>query len=141
MTISNSLRQQVIKDAHYRCAYCKAPSLITGARLIMDHIFPLSLGGSDDRENLAAACYHCNEFKGAKIEALDPETQELASLFNPRIQQWNDHFSWENGGTHIMGITSIGRATVIALKLNHDYAVRARAVWIEFAWHPPTDES
>ena len=118
MTLSNSLRQQVIEDAHYRCAYCKAPSLIAGARLIMGHIFPLSLGGSDDRENLAAACYHCNEFKGAKIEALDPETQELASLFNPRMQQWTDHLSWENGGTHIIGITPIGRATVIALKLN-----------------------
>ena len=49
MTIPNSLRQQVIEDAHYRCAYCKAPSLITGTRLNMDHIFPLSLDGSDDR--------------------------------------------------------------------------------------------
>lgn len=75
MSISNALRQQVIEDANYRCVYCKALSLITGARLIMDHIFPLSFGGSDDRENLAAACYHFNEFKGAKVEALDPETQ------------------------------------------------------------------
>ena len=82
MTISNALRQQVIEDANDRCAYCKAPSFITGARLIMDHIFPLSLGGSDDCENLAAACYHCNEFKGAKIEAFDPETQQFAPLFN-----------------------------------------------------------
>ena len=38
MSISSALRQQVIEDADYRCAYCKAPSLITGARLIMDHI-------------------------------------------------------------------------------------------------------
>lgn len=59
----------------------------------MDHIFPLSLGGSDDRENLAAACYHCNEFKGAKIEAVDPETQQLAPFFNPRIHNWTDHLS------------------------------------------------
>jgi len=139
MSISSALRQQVIEDADYRCAYCKAPSLITGARLIMDHIFPLSLGGSDDRENLAAACYHCNEFKGAKIEAVDPETQQLAPFFNPRIHNWTDHLSWANSGTHIMGITPIGRPTVIALKLNHDYAVRARSVWIEFGWHPPND--
>jgi hypothetical protein len=81
-----------------------------------------------------------NEFKGAKIEAVDPETQMLSPLFNPRTHNWADHFSWANGGTHIMGITPIGRATVIALKLNHDYAVRARSVWIEFGWHPPIDE-
>jgi hypothetical protein len=34
---------------------------------------------------MTAACYHCNEFKGAKIEALDPETQQVVPLFNPRI--------------------------------------------------------
>ena len=67
MSISSALRQQVIEDADYRCAYCKAPSLITGARLIMDHIFPLSLGGSDDRENLAAA--RLNEFRGERANA------------------------------------------------------------------------
>jgi hypothetical protein len=78
MTISDALRQQVIEDANYRCAYCKAPSLITGAPLIMEHTLPRSLGGTDDRENLVAACYRCNEFKGAKIAALDPETNFAA---------------------------------------------------------------
>jgi hypothetical protein len=40
MSISSALWQQVIKDADYRCAYCKVPSLITAARLIIDRIFP-----------------------------------------------------------------------------------------------------
>jgi hypothetical protein len=140
MTISDALRQQVIEDANYRCAYCKAPSLITGAPLIMEHTLPKSLGGTDDRENLVAACYRCNEFKGAKIVARDPETQQMSPLFNPRKHRWGDHLVWENGGTHVRGLTAIGRATVVALRLNNDYAVRARSVWIEFAWHPPTDE-
>lgn len=140
MTISDALRQQVIEDAHYRCAYCKAPSLITGTPLIMEHTLPRSLGGTDDRENLVAACYRCNEFKGARIEALDPETQQIAPLFNPRQHRWLEHFVWANGGTHVQGLTAIGRATVVALRLNNDYAVRARAIWIEFSWHPPTDE-
>lgn len=34
--------------------------------------------------------------------------------------------------------TSTGRATVIALRLNNDYVVEARALWIESNWHPPT---
>jgi HNH endonuclease len=137
MTISDALRQRVIEDANYRCAYCKAPSLLTGTPLIMEHTLPKSLGGADDRENLVAACYRCNEFKGARIEALDSETQKMAPLFNPWRHFWSEHFVWENGGTHLRGLRSIGRATVVALRLNNDYAVRARMIWIEFSWHPP----
>jgi 5-methylcytosine-specific restriction endonuclease McrA len=46
----------------------------------MEHILPRSLGGTDDRVNLAAACYRCNEFKGAKTEAVDPAIQQLVQL-------------------------------------------------------------
>jgi hypothetical protein len=107
--------------------------------LVMDHILPSSLGGSDERENLAACCYRCNEFKGAKITANDPVTNESISLFNPRLQRWLDHFQWANGGTHIIGITAIGRATVLALRLNNEDVVQARAIWISLSWHPPND--
>ncbi|MEO1067785.1 MAG: HNH endonuclease [Cyanobacteria bacterium J06638_6] len=44
-------------------------------------------GGTDDRRNLEAACYRCNEFKGAKTEAIDPEAQKLLPLFNPRVDR------------------------------------------------------
>ncbi len=43
---------------------------------------------NDERENLAAACYRCNEFKGAKTEGIDPATGVLVPLFNPRLQIW-----------------------------------------------------
>jgi len=110
-SISKSLRQQVINEAGYRCEYCHTSSRLIGMPLVMDHILPSLLGGSDERENLAACCYRCNEFKGAKIKANDPVTNESISLFNPRLQRWLDHFQWANGGTHIIGITAIGRAT------------------------------
>jgi HNH endonuclease len=140
MTIPDSLRQLVIQAANYRCEYCKTSSRLTGMPLIMEHILPRSLGGTDHRDNLAASCYRCNEFKGAKTEALDPETQELVALYNPRTQFWLTHFIWGNGGTHIIGITPAGRATVIALRLNNDNVVAARSIWLEFFWHPPTDD-
>lgn len=105
----------------------------------MDHVFPRSLGGNDDCDNLAAACYRCNEFKGAKTSALDPKTQEFVALFNPRIEVWTEHFVWGNGGTHVMGLTPIGRATTIALRLNNENVVLARSIWIGFGWHPPTE--
>ncbi len=140
MSIPHSLRQQVIQTANYRCEYCRTSSKLTGTPLVMEHILPRSLGGSDERDNLAAACYRCNEFKGAKTEALDPETGQVVPLFNPRIDVWQAHFAWGNGGTHLIGITPTGRASVVALRLNNDNIVAARALWIESAWHPPGDE-
>jgi 5-methylcytosine-specific restriction endonuclease McrA len=127
-SISKSLRQQVINEAGYRCEYCRTSSRLTGMPLVMDHILPSSLGGNDERENLAACCYRCNEFKGAKITANDPVKNESISLFNPRLQRWLDHFQWANGGTHIIGITAIGRGTVLALRLNNEDVVQARAI-------------
>jgi HNH endonuclease len=138
-SISKSLRQQVINEAGYRCEYCRTSSRLTGMPLVMDHILPSSLGGNDERENLSACCYRCNEFKGAKITANDPVTNESVSLFNPRLQGWLDHFQWANGGTHIIGITAIGRGTVLALRLNNEDVVQARAIWISLSWHPPND--
>lgn len=138
MAISDKVRQQICATANYRCEYCKTSSKLTGMPLVMDHILPQVAGGSDEPENIAAACYRCNEFKGSKTHAPDPATSTLVPLFNPRQQSWTEHFSWANGGTHIVGLTPTGRATVIALRLNNDYVVEARALWIESNWHPPT---
>jgi hypothetical protein len=52
-------------------------------------------------------------------------------------KKWSDHFSWANGGTHIIGITATGRATVLSLRLNNENIVQARAIWIGLNWHPP----
>ncbi|NEP19556.1 MAG: HNH endonuclease [Leptolyngbya sp. SIO4C1] len=141
MSIPASLRQQVIAEAQYRCEYCKTSSRLTGTPLVMEHILPRSLGGNDARSNLAASCYRCNEFKGIKTHAKDPETGQLVSLFNPRQQDWNSEFTWGNGGTHILGRTPTGRATVLALRLNNEQMVEARAIWIDFGWHPPADST
>jgi hypothetical protein len=104
----------------------------------MEHIFPQSLGGNDEQENLAAACYRCNEFKGVKTHATDPQTGQLVELFNPRTQNWINYFTWVNGGTHVAGLSAIGRATVLALRLNNDNLVEARSLWMEVGWHPPS---
>jgi hypothetical protein len=106
--------------------------------LVTDHILPQSLGGATELANLAAACYRCNEFKGARTHAIDPESGELVALFNPRTQAWSDHFAWADGGTHVVGRTAVGRATVLALQLNNDLLVEARRLWSGRGWHPPT---
>jgi hypothetical protein len=139
VTISAKLCQQIITTADHRCEYCKSSSRLTGTPLVMEHILPRSLGGTDNPKNLAASCYRCNEFKGAKTHAIDPDTNQFVELFNPRMQAWKQHFVWENNGTLITGLTNIGCATVIALRLNNENIVEARTFWVEVGWHPPTD--
>jgi hypothetical protein len=36
-------------------------------------------------------------------------------------------------------ITPVGRATVVALRLNNEYVVPSRRVWGAAGWHPPAD--
>ncbi len=138
MPISEILRQQVILAADYRCEYCESSSRITGIPLVIDHIFPRSLGGDDGSSNLAAACYRCNLIKGAKINGDDIETGKQVPLFNPRLNTWHKHFAWVDGGRRLLGLTAIGRVTVVALQLNNDNLVMARSFWIAAGWHPPS---
>ncbi|MDM8557392.1 HNH endonuclease [Candidatus Parabeggiatoa sp. HSG14] len=139
MSISETLRQQVSAEAGHCCEYCRTCRRIIGMPLVIDHIIPQVKGGGDERENLAAACYRCNEFKGAKTENIDPATTTLVPLFNPRSHTWKTHFVWANGGIHLIGLTPIGRATVIALRMNNEYIVESRRLWVAMNWYPPLD--
>jgi len=66
-------------------------------------------------------------------------TQSKNAIFNSRFQIWKDHFAWANGGTHIIGLTRTGRATVIALRMNNEYIVDSRRLWVAMNWHPPLE--
>jgi hypothetical protein len=103
----------------------------------LEHILPKSSGGQSVEENLWLSCRLCNEAKGILTEAVDSENGALVPLFNPRKQDWRDHFVWSNDGTIIIGRTPTGRATVDALSLNGELRVRARTIWVEAGWHPP----
>jgi len=135
--LPEALRRQVCERAGQRCEYCHTSRRVIGMPLVLDHIVPKALGGANQPGNLCAACYRCNEYKGAKTHETDPATGTLTPIFNPRTQVWREHFAWANGGTHIVGLTPTGRATVIALRLNNEYVVEARVFWIARRWHPP----
>jgi 5-methylcytosine-specific restriction endonuclease McrA len=137
MSISEAVRQQVRERAGNRCEYCLSHQDYTMGRLQIDHIQPVVKGGIDDAHNLSLACELCNQSKWKQTEALDPETQSMVPLFNPRLQVWQEHFEWIANGTRILGLSPEGRATVLALKLNNPLAVRVRSNWIQAGWHPP----
>ena len=105
----------------------------------MEHLRPIADGGTDEEVNLWLACRNCNGFKHAKTKAIDPITQTEVALFNPRTQNWNKHFEFSEDKTKIIGKTSCGRATVIALRLNYEQAVNARKIWVKFGLYPPKD--
>lgn len=57
-----SLRFNVFKRDSYRCQICGV-SAKDGARLEVDHVYPVSRGGTDDPENLQTLCFECNRGK------------------------------------------------------------------------------
>lgn len=136
--ISNEIRQNVQDDFKNKCAYCLSDQQYVLGILEIDHIIPLSAGGTSDEDNLCLSCRLCNGYKASQTSAIDPVSQETKSLFNPRTQSWDTHFVWDESGIQIIGITECGRATVSALKLNIKIAVIVRKNWVRAGWHPPS---
>jgi len=139
--ISRATRDKIASAAHHRCEYCQTSQDISGAQMHIEHIIPLSRGGTADESNLCLACAWCNSYKWTHTHGFDPETGEEVPLFHPRTHQWHDHFRWSASGVHIIGLTAIGRATVETLKMNNAFVVPARRHWVEAGWHPPQAES
>jgi hypothetical protein len=106
----------------------------------MDHVTPLSTGGTDEYDNLALSCFHCNRKKGDRTSAVDPISGEEVPLYNPRLNDWKKHFVWSNNGLQIVGITAIGRATVTALELNRERVINIRLADRAVGRHPPVHD-
>jgi len=109
------------------------------SRFSIEHLIPLSLGGTSDEDNLWLSCPACNWYKSNKTHGRDIETETTVPLFNPREQVWREHFAWSLNGIRIIGKTPIGRATIDALKLNNELALAARRLWVAAGKFPPAD--
>lgn len=59
-----SIRRAVFERDRRTCSYCGKP--LTWSQYHCDHVEPVSRGGEDGMENLAASCEPCNRSKGAK---------------------------------------------------------------------------
>lgn len=94
----------------------------------VEHIVAKQHGGTDDPSGLAIACDRCNAFKGPNLTSIDPESRNIVLLFNPRRDNWGEHFAFE-GGT-IVGLTPTGRATVRLLQMNAPRRVQLREEWL-----------
>lgn len=132
-------RKQVIANARGYCEYCRCPDSMSSSPFALDHINPKAKGGRMTLKNLAYACEGCNGKKCDKTMAIDPLTLKLVRLFHPRKQKWAEHFDWSKDLTQVIGLTPVGRATVLALDLNRLGAVNLRRLLRRTRQHPPQD--
>jgi hypothetical protein len=82
-------------------------------------------------------CLLCNSHKGIHQQAVDPLTNQIVPLFHPVKQTWDDHFSWSENKTNIIGQTPTGRATIDLLKMNRPQLVFLREIWQSVDQFPP----
>lgn len=130
-------RQTVLERAQGCCEYCRSQARFSTEAFSVEHIIPRDRGGATTLDNLALSCQGCNNHKYTKIESRDSISNQIVPLFNPRKQNWNDHFIWNYDFTIVEGITPTGRATVEALKLNREGLVNLRTVLYTVKKHPP----
>jgi hypothetical protein len=135
--IPAQLREQVLIQAGGCCAYCHSLEELMGVTFEVEHIIPESADGTTSQDNLCLSCPTCNRHKGARLIAQDPISGDDVSLFHPLKQNWDEHFSWSNDGTQIIGLTPTGRATVEALRINRPVIVQLRRYWVALDLHPP----
>jgi hypothetical protein len=123
--IDAALRRSIRERAHDRCEYCRLPQPAQPyVTFHIEHVIARKHGGSDEPANLALACQRCNAAKGTDLSGIDPDTGKMERLFDPRAQDWDDHFDFRDG--LILGRTPTGRATVAVLGMNEDRRVRLR---------------
>ena len=123
-------RQLVHTRARERCEYCRIPQDAVEATFHVEHCIAKQHRGDDDPGNLALACDRCNLYKGPNLTAIDPTSGEIATLFHPRRERWEDHFSLQ--GAIIVGLTSSGRATIQLLRMNAPRRLHLRRVLLQF---------
>lgn len=122
------LRDPIRSRADDRCEYCSLPQSAEPLFTFhVEHVVARQHGGSDELDNLAWACHHCNRYKGPNLTGIDPLTGATERLFHPRIDSWLDHFERRDG--EIVGLSSVGRTTVHLLRMNDSKRLELRIVW------------
>jgi len=115
-TISTGLKKQVAERALFCCEYFKLNEAVSFYSYHIDHIKSIKHRGLSVFQNLAYACPDCNFYKGSDLGTFVEDDEHLTRFFNPRIDEWHDHFEIQDG--YIQSKTSIGEATALIFRFN-----------------------
>lgn len=93
MALSVRIRFEVFKRDEFTCQYCGrcSPEVV----LEVDHIHPVSAGGTDDTINLLTSCWDCNRGKSDKplnhiLTGEDPHDKAIEILEKRRqVEEYN----------------------------------------------------
>lgn len=88
MPVSTRQRFDVFKRDHFRCVYCGRTPRHHGVELHVDHVHPLALGGTDDPDNLVAACSECNLGKSDRPLHEQQPAPTISLLGQHTCQEW-----------------------------------------------------
>jgi hypothetical protein len=132
-----AFRRRVAEHFAWCCAYCRTAESLTVTIFELEHITPRSAGGETTFENICFSCPTCNRYKADRTSAIDPDTSREVALFHPHRDAWDDHFTWNDDATEIIGLSATGRATIHALRMNRRQLVRVRRMWVAMGEHPP----
>lgn len=137
--MSSRIPPRLTRDVRERagnvCEYCRLPQDSQEATFHIDHVVPRSRDGATLLENLALACVTCSLRKAARQRARDPLSGKMVSLFNPRTDDWDDHFMFTKR-FRVSGRNAIGRATIEALAMNRDAVIAIRAELSQLRRYP-----
>jgi hypothetical protein len=134
--ISDELRAIVANRAQHNCEYCLVSDEDAFVGCEVDHIISVKHSGPSTIDNLAYACFFCNREKGSDIGSLVWETRQFVRFYNPRIDQWSQHFQLV--GARIEPLSEIGTVTATILGLNELERIEERQALIDLGRYPPS---
>jgi HNH endonuclease len=137
MTSRRDIERHVEARTGGRCEYRRMHQSLQGATFHLKYVIPLSRGGHSQLDNLAWACPSCNLHKANRIDVIDPDAGNRVPLFNPRLDDRDEHFGWD--GYRVMGQTPVGRAIVAALEFNYPRRIQIRQAEELLDLFPPNE--
>lgn len=95
--LSKKIRFEVFKRDSFTCQYCgrMAPDVV----LEVDHIVPVTEGGTNDIMNLITSCHDCNSGKGKRKLSENEEVkkqQDMLKELNEKREQIEMMLEWRN---------------------------------------------
>lgn len=86
--LSRKKRFEILQRDEFRCQYCGRGG--TKATLHVDHVEPVSLGGSDEKANLVTACRSCNLGKSDSPLGEEPPARRTKPLVGKFFHKFMD---------------------------------------------------